>query len=57
MFIGPCIAIVFPNHKQQDATLLNFIYFCKMLYTFQPVTLLIIRSTKLYIQLQVFVKP
>jgi len=35
----------------------QFIYFCKMLYTFQMVFLSIIRSSKLYIQRQVFVRP
>ena len=46
-----------PGYNQQDAKLLNFIYICKMLYMFQAVSPPIIRSTKLYIQLQVFVKP
>ena len=56
-FVGPCIAIIFPEYNQQDATLRNFIYFCKMLDMFQAVPPPIIRNTKLYIQLQVFVKP
>jgi hypothetical protein len=56
-FTGPYIAIIFPMHNQQDATFLNFVYFYRMLYMFQAVTPPIIRSTKLYIQLQVFVKP
>jgi len=46
-----------PKYNQQDATLLDFIYFCKVLYMFQAVFLLIIRNAKLYIQLQVFVRP
>jgi len=49
--------MVFPKHNQQDATLLNFVYFCKMRYMFQAVPPPIIRSTKLYIELQVFVNP
>ena len=57
IFIGPCMAIIFLKYNQQNAKLLNFIYFCKMLYMLQEVPLPIIRSTKLYIQLLVFVKP
>jgi len=28
-FIGPCIANMFSEYNQQDATFLKFIYFCK----------------------------
>ena len=35
----------------------QFIYFCKMLYMFQTVFPSIIRSSKLHIQHQVFVRP
>jgi len=35
----------------------QFIYFCKMLYVFQTVFPSIIRSSKLHIQCQVFVRP
>jgi len=35
----------------------QFIYFCKMLYMFQTVFQSIIRSSKLHIQRQVFVRP
>jgi len=47
----------FSKYNQQDATLLKFIYFCKTLYMFQTVFPPIIRSTKLHIQLQAFVRP
>ena len=40
-----------PNHNQQDATFLDL--FLQTLYVFQVVPLPIIRSTYLYIQLQV----
>jgi len=36
---------------------LKFIYFCKTLYMFQTVIPSIIRSSKLHIQCQVFVRP
>jgi len=42
---------IIPNYSQQDATLLDL--FFQALYTFQVVPLPIIRSTQLYIQLQV----
>ena len=35
----------------------QFIYFCKTLYMFQTVFLSIIRSSKLHIQRQAFVRP
>ena len=56
-FISPCVANMFSEYNQQDATFLKFIYFCKMLYMFQTVFLSIIRSTKLHIQRQAFVRP
>ena len=34
-FIGPCIANIFEEYNQQDATFLKFIYFYKTLYMFQ----------------------
>jgi len=43
---------VFPNYSQQDATLLIYL-FLQTLYMFQAVAPPIIRSTQLYIQLQV----
>ena len=55
-FIGPCIANVFSEFNQQDATFLKFIYFCKTLYMFQTVFLSIIRSSKLHVQRQIFVR-
>jgi len=48
---------VFAEYNQQDAKFLKFIYFCKTLYMFQTVFPSIIRSSKLHIQLQVFVRP
>jgi hypothetical protein len=57
-FTGPCIANIFAEYNQQDATyLILFIYFCKTLFIFQTVFPPIIRSTKLHIQRQVFVRP
>jgi len=48
--------MVFSKYNQQDATLLNFIYFCMMLYMFQAVLPPTVRSIKLYTPLLVFVK-
>jgi len=56
-FIGLCIANIFSEYNQQDATFLKFIYFCKTLYMFQTGFPSIIRSSKLHIQRQVFVRP
>ena len=56
-FVGPCIANIFSEYNQQDATFLKFNYFCKTLYTFQTVFPSIIRSTKLHTQRQAFVTP
>ena len=56
-FIGPYITNIVSEFNQQDATFLKFIYFCKTLYMFQTVFLSIIRSTKLHIQRQAFVRP
>ena len=56
-FIGPRIANIFSEYNQQDATFLKFIYFCKTLYMFQTVFPSIIRSSKLHIQRQAFVRP
>ena len=49
--------IVFAECNQQDAKLLIYFYFCKMLYMFQTVFPSIIRSSKLHIQRQIFVRP
>ena len=46
-----------PNHDQQDATVTQFIYIRKLLYMFRVYPPPIIRSTKLYLQYPVFVKP
>jgi len=45
------------QYNQQDATFLKFIYFSKTLYMFQTVFPSIIRSTKLHIERQAFVRP
>ena len=45
------------EYNQENATYLKFIYFCKTLYMFQTVFPSIIRSTKLHIQRQEFVRP
>ena len=48
----------FAEYNQQDATFHNlFIYFCKTFYMFQTGFPSIIRSSKLQIQRQVFVRP
>jgi hypothetical protein len=54
MLVCPCIASVSLKYNQQDATFSRSIYLYKLLYMFQAVSLPIIRSTKLYIQCQVF---
>jgi hypothetical protein len=53
-FIYPCIASISLKYNQQDATFSRSIYFYKLLYMFQAVPPPIIRSTKLYIQPQVW---
>ena len=55
-FICPCIANIFSEYNQEDAMFLNFIYFCKTLYVFQTVFPSIIRSSKLHVQCQIFVR-
>jgi len=55
--IGPCTANIFADYNQQDATFTQFIYFRKTLYMFQTSFPSIIRSSKLHIQRQVFVRP
>jgi len=50
-FICPCIANILSEYNQQ------FIYFCKTLYMFQAGFPSIIRSSKLHIQRQAFVRP
>jgi hypothetical protein len=52
----PCIANIFSEFNQEDATFLKFIYFCKTLYIFQTGFPSIIRSSKLYLQRQAFVR-
>jgi hypothetical protein len=48
-FIGPCIANIFAQYNQEDATFHNlFIYFCKTLYMFQTGFTSIISSSKLH---------
>jgi len=47
----------FLEYNQQDAPFLKFIYFCKTLYTFRTSSPSIIRSTKLHIQREAFVRP
>ena len=46
-----------PKYNQQDAKLQFFFYFCKLFYMFRVDPPPIIRSTKLYLQNLVFVKP
>jgi hypothetical protein len=53
-FICPWIASISLKYNQQDATFSRSVYFHKLLYMFQPVSPSIIRSTKLYIQRQLF---
>ena len=56
-FIGLCIANIFARVQPTRRNLSRFIYFCKTLYMFQKVFPSIIRSSKLHIQRQVFVRP
>jgi len=56
-FIGPCIANIFAEYNQQDATFHSFFTSCKTLYMFQTGFRSVIRSSKLHIQLQAFVRP
>ena len=56
--IGPCITTLFAEYNQQDATFHDlFIYSCKTLYMFQTGFPSIVRSSKLHIQRQAFVRP
>ena len=48
---------LFAEYNQQGATFLKFIYFCNTLYMFQTVFPSTIRSSKLHIERQVFVRP
>jgi len=56
IFVGPCVIIGFTKYNQQDVTFLNLLVH-KTLYMFQAVPPPIIRSTNLYVQRQVFVRP
>jgi hypothetical protein len=47
---------IFSEYNQQDETFFQFIYFCKTLHTFQTVFPSTIRSSKLHIQCQAFVR-
>ena len=51
------MANIFANYNQQDATFPSSLYFCKKLYMFQTGFPSIIKSSKLHIQRQVFVRP
>jgi len=53
-FTCPCIASISLKYNQNDATFSRSIYLYKLLYMLQAVPPPIIRSTKLYIQRQVF---
>jgi hypothetical protein len=55
-FVFPCITSISVKYNQQDATFSRSIYFYKLLCMFQAVPPPIIKSTKLYIQRQVFSK-
>ena len=56
IFVVPCIIITFTKYNQQVATFLNQFSSQDALHV-QAVPLPIIRSTKLYIQRQVFDRP
>ena len=49
--------MIVSEYNQIDAAFLKFIYFSKTLYVFQAVFPSIIRSSKLHIQRQEFVRP
>jgi len=53
-FLCLCIANILSEYNQQDAT---FLYFFKTFYMFQTIFPSIIRSSKLHIQHQAFVRP
>ena len=55
--MGPYIANIITEYNQQGPMFLNlFIYFCKTIYMFQTVFPSIIRSSKLHIERQAFVR-
>jgi len=56
-FIGPCIANIFAEHNQQDATFLNLFISVRRSTCFRRFFRPIIRSSKLHIQRQLFVRP
>jgi hypothetical protein len=57
MFKGPCIANMFQSVSNKMQNYNFFYYFCKLLYMFRVDPSPIIRSTKLYLQHLVFVRP
>ena len=56
MFIGPCIVIYFYSKTNQMHNISNSFYFGTTLYMFRTVFPSIVRSLRLYIQHQVYVK-
>ena len=56
MFVGPCIVIYFHSKTNQMHNISNLFYFGTTLFMFRTVFPSIIRSSRLYIQHQVYVK-
>ena len=56
-FIGPCIANIYAEYIQQDATFHNLFISVRRSTCFSRFFPSIIRSSKLHIQRQVFVRP
>jgi len=56
-FIGPCIAKIFADYNRQDATFHTLIISVRRSTCFRRFFPSIIRSLKLHIQCQVFVRP
>jgi len=55
MSVGPCIVIYFYSKANQMFNISNLFYFGTTLYMFRTVFPSIVRSLRLYIQLQVYV--
>ena len=50
-FVCPCMVSTIVNDDQQDSTILVYLFIPNQLYIFRAMSSLIIRSTRLYLQL------
>jgi len=57
IFIGPCIANIFAEYNQQNATFHNLFIYVRRCTCFRRGFPSITRSSKLHTQRQVFVRP